>query len=324
MCASLFGPEVEDFTLQSHSTGSIVKNRLRFVAILFCFVVSSSGLLHAANPPGPISVMTFNIRYGTADDGPNRWEVRRGLVFDRMLGDSADIIGLQEALRFQIDEIRAALPGFAEVGVGRDDGKSAGEHSQILYRSSRFDYGEGGTFWLSDTPEIPGSITWGNACTRICTWARLFDKKNEQWLYVYDLHLDHVSQRSRELGVQLVSKRIFERRFKDPVIVMGDFNTGQENPVIPYMVGLRALPDRDSVSTPNVFPLVDTYGVAHPGEPETATYHAFQGGTQGERIDYIFASPGVEVKESFIDRSDRGGTFPSDHYPVVSKLVFHP
>jgi endonuclease/exonuclease/phosphatase family metal-dependent hydrolase len=276
----------------------------------------------ATPPADTIRVMTFNIRYGTAEDGLQAWNARRDLLLFRLSADSADVIGLQEALRFQIDEIRSAVPGYAEVGAGRDDGKSAGEHSQILFRSARFRFEAGGTFWLSDTPEVPGSITWGNACTRICTWARLFDTRDDRSVYVYNLHLDHVSQRSRELGVQLVMRRITGRATKDPVILMGDFNTGEKNPVIPYITGTDPLFGHDSTVQRNPSPLVDTYASAHPGESEVATYHAFKGGIVGERIDYIFASPGTEVLGSSIDRAEHAGIYPSDHYPVVSTLLF--
>jgi hypothetical protein len=119
----------------------------------------------------PMTVMTFNIRYGTAKDGENEWSARREMLFDVIRNTDADLLGLQEALDFQIDEIIAAVPGYAVVGVGRDDGAEKGEYSAILFRTERFHVAEAGTFWFSDSPAVVASKSWGNQITRICTWA---------------------------------------------------------------------------------------------------------------------------------------------------------
>jgi endonuclease/exonuclease/phosphatase family metal-dependent hydrolase len=149
----------------------------------------------------PLTVMSFNIRYGTAKDGENDWSRRRTMVFDVIRELDADVIGTQEALDFQVDEIIAAAPVYASIGVGRDDAGSRGELSAILYRKNRFRIGEAGTFWFSDTPAVPGSKTWGNTFTRICTWARLIDRDGRGF-FVYNVHLDHESQPSRERSTQ--------------------------------------------------------------------------------------------------------------------------
>ena len=124
----------------------------------------------------PLNVMSFNIRYGTANDGPDRWELRREQLFQLLRDQLPDVIGLQEALHFQIDEIVAALPEYRMVGVGRSDGGQGGEYAAILYRATRLSVRQTSTFWFSDTPEIVKSNTWGAALERICTWA-LFDDK---------------------------------------------------------------------------------------------------------------------------------------------------
>ena len=154
--------------------------------------------------------MSFNIRYGTANDGENRWANRRDMLFALLRTENPDLIGLQEALRFQIDEILAAVPGYAVVGVGRDDGKAAGEMSAILFRTARFHVAASGTFWFSDTPEIPGSKTWGNRITRIASWARFVDRDGSAFTH-YNLHLDHESQPSREKSTALLLQRITAR-----------------------------------------------------------------------------------------------------------------
>src|SRR5688500_7368624 len=126
-------------------------------------------------PREPLTVMTFNIRYGTAKDGENEWSKRRDMLFEVIRDGRPDLLGLQEALDFQIDEILAAVSGYAVVGVGRDDGAEKGEYSAILFRTERFHVAEAGTFWFSDTPTVPGSRSWGNQITRISSWARFID-----------------------------------------------------------------------------------------------------------------------------------------------------
>ncbi|HEX7086759.1 MAG TPA: endonuclease/exonuclease/phosphatase family protein, partial [Vicinamibacterales bacterium] len=210
-----------------------MSNLRKGLALHLLAVVLAAATLAAA---APLTVMSFNIRYGTANDGDNRWELRRDLLFDVLREEDADIIGLQEALHFQIQEIVAAVPAYASVGVGRDDGKEKGEHSAILFRKERLRVLDSGTFWFSDTPEVPGSTSWGNRITRICTWARFADERGGSF-YVFNLHLDHESQPSRERSVQLLAQRIRGRAVTgDPVIVTGDFNVGEDNGAIRWLL----------------------------------------------------------------------------------------
>jgi endonuclease/exonuclease/phosphatase family metal-dependent hydrolase len=182
-------------------------------------------------------------------------------------------VGLQEAYRDQVDEIRKALPGYDEAGVGRDDGKAAGEHATILFRSDRFRLEAQGTFWFSDTPETPGSRSWGNTLPRICTWARLAEKSSGRTFTVFNLHLDHQSQPSRERSAALLLERL--RGTRGARIVMGDFNAGESNPAV------RALLDSREPT------LVDTFRAPErlrrtPEERAVSTFHGFKGDTLGE------------------------------------------
>jgi endonuclease/exonuclease/phosphatase family metal-dependent hydrolase len=268
-----------------------------------------------------LHVMSFNIRNGTANDGENHWKNRRQMVFELLRNQKCDIVGLQEALKFQIDEIIKAVPEFGMVGVGRDDGKTKGEYSAILYNRQRFKIDNSGTFWLSDTPEVPGSITWGNDCTRICTWARLVEKKTGKAFYMYNLHLDHVSQPSREKSVALVAERIDGRNHKDPFILTGDFNAGENNPAILYLKGRNVLDDGKSGQSQNPLALVDTFRVLHTDEKEVGTFHEFKGLRSGDKIDYIFTTPNVKVLEAEILRDNIKGRYPSDHFPVTARIL---
>lgn len=268
----------------------------------------------------PLHVMSFNIRYGTANDGQNRWENRRDMVFDVLRKHQADVVGLQEALRFQIDQIRQALPKYGEIGVGRDDGRTKGEYCAILYCRDRFGVDESGTFWLSDTPEVAGSITWGNACTRICTWARLVEKKSGRAFYVFNLHLDHVSQPSREKSMVLLTQRIMNRTHPDTFVVTGDFNAGEDNPAILYLKGKSSLGEAHQDKSKNPAAMVDTFRLLHPDATEVGTFNGFVGNRKGEKIDYVFATSGAEVLEAQILHDEVDGRYPSDHFPVTARL----
>ena len=265
--------------------------------------------------------MSFNIRYGTADDGENRWANRRELVFQVIREETPDLLGIQEALRFQLDEIHAAVPGYGEVGVGREDGETDGEYAAIFYRGNRFELVEQGTFWFSDTPDVPGSVSWGNRVTRVCTWARLVDRATGRGLYLFNVHFDHESQPSRERSAEMLASRIASRRFPDePVIVTGDFNAGEDNPAIRYLTG-NARGDTGTASTNSPPPgLVDTFRSLHPGADNVGTFNGFRGTTDGPRIDGILVSAVWDVLGAQILRTNAVGRYPSDHFPVTAKL----
>jgi len=265
-----------------------------------------------------VRVMTFNIkqqnpRGGQPKDSPRHWDRRKAIVFD-VIGDySPEIMGLQEAYRSQLDDIRKAFPKFGEVGKGRDGG-DRGEHSSILYRADRFRVDNSGTFWLSDTPEKK-SKTWGHFYFRICTWARLVEKKSGRALYVFNTHLDHKSQSAREKSVRLIAQRIHNREHGDPFILTGDFNAGEDNPVVTYLKGKHA--------EASPVPVEDSFRLLHPDEKRVGTGNRFEGRVDGDKIDYIFVTPGARVLEATIIRTHREGLYPSDHFPVTARIRFH-
>ncbi|MEW6701534.1 MAG: endonuclease/exonuclease/phosphatase family protein, partial [Bacteroidota bacterium] len=168
-----------------------------------------------------LKVMTFNIRYGTANDGKDSWEFRKNKVVGVIKNFGPDIFGLQEALRFQIDELLKQMPDYAYVGFGRDDGKTAGEHSSIFYSKERFQVDSTQTFWFSETPDVVASKSWGNNITRIATWVRLHDRLSGKTFYVFNVHFDHESQTSRQKSAELLVKKISEKSL--PIILTGDF-----------------------------------------------------------------------------------------------------
>ncbi len=274
--------------------------------ILACFMLALGAQVCAAQSgSSELKAMTFNIRFGTANDGDNSWPYRREMVLDLIRQQEADILGLQEALDSQIREIMAEVPGYGVIGVGRDDARTKGEYTAVLYDVSRFAVDASGTFWLSDTPDEVASVTWGNSITRICTWARLVELETGRGVYVFNAHLDHVSQPSRERSTAMIAQRVAERHFSsDPAIVMGDFNAGEGNPAI-----LSLLEDTSAN-------LVNAFRLVNPDEQVVGTFNGFRGRDDGEMIDHVFVTRGLSVLDADIDRTERQGRSPSDHYPV--------
>ncbi len=255
-----------------------------------------------------LRVMTYNVRYGTADDGTDAWEHRRELALRVISSNEPDVIGVQEALRFQLEEIAAAFPRLGEVGVGRDDGAEAGEYSAILYEKDRLELLGSDTFWLSDSPEVVASTSWGNRIPRIVTWARFRDRRTNRTFYVFNTHWDHESQASREQSAELLLERIAAREHPDePVLVTGDFNAGESNPAF------AALLDGG---------LADTFRALHPDATDVGTFHGFEGDRSGEKIDAVLASPGWRVREAWIVALREDGRYPSDHFPVMAVVEF--
>jgi endonuclease/exonuclease/phosphatase family metal-dependent hydrolase len=267
--------------------------------------------------PPTIKVMTFNIRYGTAADGADAWDYRKQMVFDVFSEQNADFVGVQEALAFQLEEIEAAVPGYARIGVGRADGIAGDEFSAIFYRAERFDVAESSTYWFSDTPEVPGSMSWGNGIPRICTWGRFVEKATGYGLYHYNVHLDHQSQPSREKSAWLLMARAAQRLVpEDPIVITGDFNAPEDNAATLFMKGEAQVEGAD-----NPIPMVDSFRALFPDQTQTGTFNGFSGDTSGGKIDFVFMGPGVTATSAEIVHTSVDGHYPSDHFPVTGTLV---
>lgn len=271
-----------------------------------------------------LKMMSFNIRYlTTRDKGENHWTKRHPRTAAAILQFDADVIGVQEAFVSQLVDMEETLKDYQRVGVGRDDGTGEGETCSILFRHERIEAVDQGTFWLSGTPEVPGSKSWGNEVVRICTWALLRDKKTGRKFHVYNSHFDHVSQPSREQSARLIARRIATRADGDaPFVLMGDLNADEGNVAIRYLKGESVeLAGGEGAETAPV-KLLDSYRVVHPEATGVRTAHRFAGLTEGGKIDYLLVPPGVTVEAATIDRFQQDGLYPSDHYPVTATLVF--
>ena len=260
----------------------------------------------AAKPEeGAFRVATFNIRT-PIDKPPNAWTCRVDRVRALIQRHGFDLMGLQEATATQIDDL--LTEGWAYVGVGRDDGKRGGEASCICYKKERFDVRDSGTFWLSETPEVPGSKAWEAGCPRICTWARMTDRKSGKVFVHFNTHLDHMSVAARTNGMALILKRMPQISQGMPVLLTGDMNAVPESE--PIRLAMSVLRESGSLSrTP------------HTGPVATSNGFKFNRKATG-LIDYIFVSTGIRVLTHATFDDSENALYPSDHFPVAADVVF--
>lgn len=257
--------------------------------------------------------MTFNLRLDVASDGPNAWPHRRDWVAALIRFHGADVVGVQEAFAHMLTDLDARLPGFARVGVGRADGRSGGEFSAILYRTDRVELLDSGTFWLSPTPEVPGSKGWDAAIERVATWGRFHDRRTGCSHVHLNTHFDHIGEQARQESARLIRRRLAELSGGLPVIVTGDLNADPLS--IPYRIFTR-----DSIAG-TVAPLRDAYDISADGHYGPAsTWTAFRAIEPGRRIDYVLVSPAVPVLTHGILTDRWDDRFPSDHLPVLAAL----
>jgi endonuclease/exonuclease/phosphatase family metal-dependent hydrolase len=258
-----------------------------------------------------LRVMTFNIRYGTANDGPDAWAQRRDFLIDVVRQFDPDLLGTQEVLAAQADFLAEKLPDYTLAGVGRDDGKRGGEFSAALFKKDRFEPLGSGTFWLSQTPDVPGSKSWDSALPRVVTWARLRDRQPPHHAILWlNTHWDHRGRQARIEAGKMIRRWIDEHAQSAIVILTGDLNVSDDHE------GFRALVAADAAPQ-----LVDVFRQKHP-EPQTdeATFHGFSGRTAGRRIDFVLGAAELRVDAADILRASRAGRYPSDHYPVTAVL----
>lgn len=254
----------------------------------------------------PIIVATYNLRYNTKNDGINAWPNRKENVKALIEYHEFDLFGTQEGLRDQLTDI-AELKEFAFLGAGRDDGKEAGEHSAIFYRKDRFKPLKSGNFWLSETPDKPGKGWDATCCNRICSWAQFSDLKTKKTFYFFCVHFDHQGVEARRQSGKLMVAKIKEIAKNEPVILVGDFNSTPDTEQIKTIQTL--LNDARTVSA------MPPYG------PE-GTFNAFKfDAPMDQRIDYIFVSKPFTVLKYGVLTDAKDQRYPSDHQPVVAKMV---
>ena len=280
-----------------------MRNQL-LILLLFLFVRS---LTYGAE--APLRVMTFNLRYAS-DKAPNEWPARRPVVKELLEKSKPDIIGTQEGLYNQLRDIAADLPRYHWIGLGRDGG-SHGEFMAIYFDHQRLDPVEYNHFWLSDTPNVIASTTWGNSNRRMVTWIKFHDRANEKDFYLFNTHFDHQIQIAREKSAALLRERITTIATNLPVIVTGDFNaTAGKNRTYEILLEGDFLKDTWTTAKERRDPIV-------------RTFHNFRGPVPGDdRIDWILTRGPLEATWTQIDTFSVNNQFPSDHFPVTVELRF--
>ena len=278
--------------------------------VLSLSACQGAGTMDPQPPPedGNLRIMSFNIRYGTADDGDDRWEHRRDFVME-VIGDFApDLLGVQEGLDFQMAELRQRFPQFRQLGQHRMGGTSS-EFCGLLVDESRLEVEDWGEFWLSPTPEQVGSQGWDAALPRMAVWAVLSDRRapaGSRFLAV-GTHFDHRGELARLESARLIVRQVaaINNEWRAPVVILGDFNAGEDSAP---MAAIRKAG------------YLDSFRVAHPEATEVGTFSAFRGETTGAKIDHLYCSPGWRVESADILRPRWEGRCPSDHEPVVAVL----
>lgn len=255
-----------------------------------------------------MNIITYNIRYNNTGDGVNAWPNRIEMVTGLLKFHDPDIFGMQEALIGQIKDVENNLPDYEWFGVGRDDGKEAGEFSPVFFKKSKFILLNHGTFWLSETPEIP-SKGWDAALNRIVTWGRFQSKvTGKQFLY-FNTHFDHIGIEARKNATVVIKNKIDEmsKGLNLPVILTGDFNLTPETE--PIILLKKYMKDSREVSEEKPYGPVGTFNSFNWNAPLK------------ERIDYIFVRGEIEVLKYAVLTDSKEQRFPSDHLPVFAKVV---
>ena len=290
---------------------------LVLAGLIFSIASESSGLATTADAGLDVEAVTFNIRYGKANDGEHSWPYRKDTVLNLIDTCGADFIGLQESLAMQSKLVKERVGDrYGMIIRTREKRDGEGEATPLLYRLDRWtlDPKEHGTFWLSETPDVPASRSWDTSLPRIATWGRFIDKKTSHVVWVYNTHFDHRSAAARLGAAKLIAQRIStDVPAGVPVIVMGDLNATPESPPLKALLTGQG-------SSPR--PLEDAWHTKNPTETNECTFNGWAEGLKGRRIDYVLVSTGAKVTRSTIMRTRVEGRPVSDHWPVEAKIVF--
>jgi endonuclease/exonuclease/phosphatase family metal-dependent hydrolase len=281
----------------------------------------------------PLRVMTFNIRYDNPGDGLDVWANRKDKVASMVRLYQADIVGMQEAQRNQIDDLAERLPKHKWFGVGRNDGKDGGEFTPIFYRPDRLELVEQKTFWLSPTPDQVGSRGWDAALPRIATWGkfrfRAEDEGEQAEFYIFNTHFDHMGVVARLESAKLLRAKVAEIAGDHPAILMGDFNCLPGSPPYQWLIGKEPPPPATNGVKAEPPPAADLpkdalldamLSTRNPHHGPTTTWNGFKTLAPNRKIDHIFFRGPLTIEQHAILDDHWDGRFPSDHLPVMVEV----
>ena len=283
--------------------------RPSFFAVLLLGCVLTTGLTAATPAPLELKVMTYNLRFAS-ETPPNAWPERRPFMQALITREAPDVFGTQEGLYGQLRDLAAGLPNYEWIGLGRAGG-SKDEFAAIFFRRDRFEPVAFDHFWLSDTPDVVGSITWGHTYRRMVTWVRLREKSSGKEFYFWNTHFDHQVEEARQKSAALIRDRLAQLDPTVPLVVVGDFNC---------LAGRSRAYD---ILTQEAG-LADTWTLAPQRQNEELnSFNDFKPGRyRGERIDWILARRPVTVSAAGVVSYDESSPYPSDHYPVTATIRF--
>lgn len=278
--------------------------RFLLVLIVCAFVADT----HAQN----VRVMTYNIRYNNKGDSLNAWPYRRDNLTSQILYHGVHILGVQEALHDQMIDLAERLPRFRHAGGGREDGKQKGEYSAVFYDTAIVKMVRAETFWLSETPSVPGSKSWDAALNRVVTWCEFIDKRTKKRFYFFNTHFDHIGQVARRESAALLLRKVDTIAGKVPAIVTGDFNARPADEPIQVLIDNK-----------NPLHLLDARAISKtPAYGPTGTFNGF-GPKERDNlpIDYIFVKGKWTVLSHATFSQTWNGRFASDHFPILVELT---
>ncbi|MEH6304164.1 endonuclease/exonuclease/phosphatase family protein [Olivibacter sp. CPCC 100613] len=277
----------------------------RKIMVTLCFLLIGVGILQAQQ----LRIATFNVRYANPGDTGNLWIDRAPVVAALIDFHGFDVFGTQEALKGQLDDISAALPEYERYGVGRDDGKDAGEHSAIYFKKNRFELLKKGDFWLSETPDKP-SFGWdAQSHKRICSWVQLRDKESGRAFFVFNAHYDHQGVQARKESSKLILKKIKDIAQGDPAVLTGDMNGSEDTEWYQTLAQSTLLKDTEKL-------------VKKPYKLN-ASFNGFGNEKSLQAtaiIDHIFITKDFKTLKWGVLTDTYHGKFPSDHFPVMVDL----
>jgi len=283
-------------------------------ALVFAVLFMACHSVNTSEQNDPLRVMSYNIRYANEGDGVNAWSKRRSRFVDYLKSFDADVIGVQEAIASQMNDLSDGMTEYEYVGKGRDDGKEEGEYCGIFFKSKVFDVIEDGQFWLSDQPDVPGSVGWDAALTRIATWVKLKHKKDGSQLFVLNGHFDHRGTKAREESAKLIMDKVSEISDQMPSVILGDFNATPQTKTY-----------SNFISSSNSKVVYDSYDLCKEKTGRQGTWQGFDIGEDSKRrIDYVFLSEGLSCNsyhspadEIIPSDGSKASSYYSDHLPVI-------
>jgi endonuclease/exonuclease/phosphatase family metal-dependent hydrolase len=286
-----------------------MKKQFICTTAIFIFVIGSCS--NEVNKDA-IKVMTLNVRYDNPGDSIYAWPKRASVVCNFIKNEKPDILGMQEVLWRQYVSLDSVLTDYISVGVGRDDGAKAGEMNPVFFKKDKFDLVRTITFWLSDTPGIPGSMGWGASLPRIVTWMELVDKNSHNHFFYFNTHFAHDSDSARIMSSKILLKEAEKIAEGFPFIITGDFN------MLPTSKGYAILTGPDE----SVPALKDSYFISErkPYGP-SYTFNGFSDKPGKGRIDYIFVKRGMKVLDQRTFIKKERGIYISDHWPVEATIL---